>query len=49
MTDLNKLANFLKPRLTKFIPHKPTIKQTAFLLVPQKEALFGGAAGGLLS
>lgn len=44
--DLNKLAGILKPRLTKFIPHKPTIKQTAFLLVPQKEALFGGAAGG---
>lgn len=31
---------------TKYIPVKPTGKQLAFLLLPVKEALFGGAAGG---
>jgi predicted phage terminase large subunit-like protein len=31
---------------TGFIPHQPTVKQLAFLLLPHGEALFGGAAGG---
>ncbi|MEH7120093.1 hypothetical protein V7128_22115 [Neobacillus vireti] len=30
----------------KFIPHDPTPKQAEFLLLPDKEALYGGAAGG---
>lgn len=34
------------PRLTKYIPHKPTPKQSAFLLLRGREALYGGAAGG---
>jgi predicted phage terminase large subunit-like protein len=29
-----------------WIPHAPTTKQAAFLTVPVREALFGGAAGG---
>jgi len=29
-----------------FIPHTPTRKQAAFLAFPQREALYGGAAGG---
>jgi predicted phage terminase large subunit-like protein len=29
-----------------YIPHEPTVKQLAFLLLPHGEALFGGAAGG---
>ena len=29
-----------------YIPHKPTPKQLAFLLLNTSEALFGGAAGG---
>jgi len=32
--------------MTKYIPHQPTVKQTAFLVLPQKEAFYGGAAGG---
>ena len=31
---------------THYIPHKPTSKQLAFLLLINQEALYGGAAGG---
>lgn len=31
---------------TAYIPHKPTPKQLAFLLLENPEALYGGAAGG---
>ncbi len=31
---------------TDYIPHKPTAKQLAFLLLTNQEALYGGAAGG---
>ena len=31
---------------TGYIPHKPTPKQLAFLLLTNQEALYGGAAGG---
>ena len=34
------------PKMTKYIPHTPTFRQWAFLLLDCKEALFGGAAGG---
>lgn len=34
------------PRMTDYIPHKPTPKQQAFLLLGCLEALWGGAAGG---
>ncbi|MGP4063080.1 phage terminase large subunit [Halobacillus sp. H74] len=30
----------------KYIPHDPTVKQAEFLLSDDKEALYGGAAGG---
>lgn len=33
-------------KLTKYIPHTPTAKQAAFLVLPHREALYGGAAGG---
>jgi predicted phage terminase large subunit-like protein len=36
----------LTPRLTQYIPHTPTPPQAAFLLLPHKEAFYGGAAGG---
>ena len=36
----------MTPRLTKYIPHKPTARQQAFLLLDCLEAMFGGAAGG---
>lgn len=32
--------------LNRYIPHKPTLKQARFLLLDNKEALYGGAAGG---
>jgi len=40
------LRSALTPRMTKYIPHKPTPKQAAFLLLPVREAFYGGAAGG---
>jgi predicted phage terminase large subunit-like protein len=36
----------LTPRMTKYIKHKPTPKQAAFLLLPHLEAFYGGQAGG---
>ena len=36
----------LTPRWNSYIPHKPTAKQWAFLLLPHREAFYGGAAGG---
>jgi predicted phage terminase large subunit-like protein len=44
MDDL--VSKFLKVKLTKFIPHTPTPKQTGFLLLPHDEVLFGGSLGG---
>ena len=32
--------------MTEYIPQRPSPKQTAFLLLPHLEALYGGAAGG---
>lgn len=40
--DLSKL----RPKWTEYIPHNPTPKQLAYLLLPHREAFFGGAAGG---
>ncbi len=34
------------PRLTPYIPTRPTVKQSAFLLLNCRDAFFGGAAGG---
>jgi predicted phage terminase large subunit-like protein len=36
----------LTPRLTKYIPVKLTAPQAVFLLRPERESLYGGAAGG---
>lgn len=36
----------LVPRLTKYIPYPPTIRQQAALAVYDRELLYGGAAGG---
>jgi len=41
-----ELRNSLAPKLTKYIPHIPTPKQTAFLLLTCMDAFYGGAAGG---
>ena len=31
---------------SRYIPHRPTTKQAAFLALTEREALYGGAAGG---
>lgn len=43
---LKDITKLIVPRMTNYIPHKPTVKQTAFLLLNQKESFYGGAAGG---
>lgn len=45
-SDLVLLQQLLTPKLTKYVPHVPTPKQSAFLLLDGKEAFYGGAAGG---
>lgn len=45
--DQYRLQELLTPKMTKYIPYRPTPKQTAFLLVNDvKEVLYGGAASG---
>jgi predicted phage terminase large subunit-like protein len=39
-------AEALQPRLNRYIPVRPTPKQAAFLVLPHREAFYGGAAGG---
>lgn len=48
LTSLERehLGKLLTPRLSKYIPIDLHPKQTVFLLAPQLEVLFGGAAGG---
>ncbi len=43
---VSQLQTALTPKMTKYIPHVPTPKQTAFLLLDCEEAFYGGAAGG---
>ena len=38
--------SLLEPRLNSFIPHMPTPRQAAFLLLECREAFYGGAGGG---
>lgn len=45
-SELAKFTRLLTPKMTKYIPHVPTAKQSAFLLLDNKEAFYGGAAGG---
>lgn len=47
-TPTSSVLQKLQPKLTKYIPHKPTPKQALFLVLERfgiEEALFGGAAG----
>ena len=44
--QLLALQAALTPKMTKYFYHRPTPKQTAFLLLDCKEAFYGGAAGG---
>lgn len=41
-----ELAKLLTPRWTRYIPHQPHPPQAAFLLLTDRQGLFGGAAGG---
>ncbi|MCK5633433.1 terminase family protein, partial [bacterium] len=44
---MDKIRIGLTPKLTDYIPHEPTARQTAFLLLCDiLEVFFGGAAGG---
>jgi predicted phage terminase large subunit-like protein len=36
----------VRPRITRYVAHRPSPRQTAFLLLPHLEAFYGGAAGG---
>ena len=40
-----ELSKYL-PKWSKYIPHEPTAKQLAFLMLKYEEAMFGGALGG---
>lgn len=44
--DKLKLERMVEPKMTKYNPHVPTAKQAAFLLLTNREAFYGGAAGG---
>lgn len=47
MPSTSKLAKLLTPRLNGYIPHVPTVRQQAALLLDDyREVLYGGAAGG---
>ena len=46
MSSSKFLKKKLQPKLTKYIIHQPTPKQTAFLLLDCLDAFYGGAAGG---
>lgn len=41
-----EMLRALQPKMTPYIIHQPTPVQTAFLLLEQREAFFGGAVGG---
>lgn len=45
-SDLAALKKILTPKMTPYIPHTPTAKQAAFMLLDCEEAFYGGAAGG---
>lgn len=44
--DAKSVPETIPLKWTKFIPHLPTAKQMAFLLIPHLEAFYGGAASG---
>jgi predicted phage terminase large subunit-like protein len=47
--EAKKALRGVTPRLSRYIPWRPTPRQAAFLLLPGLEAFFGGAAGGAKS
>ena len=45
-TERQKLEELMMPKMTQYVPHTPTPKQAAFMLLDCREAFYGGAAGG---
>lgn len=46
MEDNDSFVKSFTPKLNKYIPHTPTAKQSAFLLLDCLDAFFGGSCGG---
>lgn len=46
VADIDHLLELTTPRMTQFIPHAPTPRQAAFLLLDAREIMYGGSAGG---
>ena len=44
--DRAQLDRLIVPKWSKYIPHKPTVKQQAFLWLDAFEVFYGGAVGG---
>ena len=44
--DSDNVFHGLRPKWTPYIPHDPTPTQLAYLMLPHREAFYGGAAGG---
>lgn len=44
--EIQEMLELLQPKMNKYIPHVPTVKQSIFMNLNDKEAFFGGAAGG---
>lgn len=44
--QIQEMLKLMTPRLNSYIPHTPTVKQSVFMNLTNKEAFFGGAAGG---
>ena len=44
--DWRQLERLTTPKMAQYVPHGPTPKQAAFLLLDGREAFYGGAAGG---
>jgi len=46
LPKLSALQKALTPKMNRYMTHRPFPKQVAFLLLPHREAFYGGAAGG---
>lgn len=46
MSSLPRLLKLASPKLSGYCPHKPSPHQAAFLILVDREAFYGGAAGG---
>jgi len=44
--EIESLQKLVMPKMSKYVPHVPYAKQSAFLGLTCREAFYGGAAGG---